>query len=83
MKEIDINKIKGLAGRLQDIIEGRLDKLEKRKEKQKVKQKELILTIAKRFFLRQVESRVIIKFIFTEITKNLRREHTFVALAPS
>lgn len=35
-------------------------------------QKELTLAIAKRFFLTQVESKEIIKFILTEITKNLR-----------
>ena len=36
-------------------------------------QKELILTIAKRFFLTQVESRDIIKFILSEITEDLKK----------
>ena len=36
-------------------------------------QGELILSIAKRFFLTQVESREIIKFILAEITKDLKK----------
>lgn len=42
-------------------------------------QQELTLGIAKRFFLTQVESREIIKFILTEITKDLKKgERTYL-----
>ena len=37
-------------------------------------QGDLILAIAKRFFLTQVESREIIKFILSNITEDLKRE---------
>ena len=36
-------------------------------------QKQLTQAVAKRFFLTQVESREIIKFILTEITKGLKK----------
>jgi len=38
-----------------------------------VNQKELTLAIAKRFFLTQVESHEIIKFILSEITEDLKK----------
>jgi len=50
-----------------------------------VNQKDLTLAVAKKFFLTQVESIEIIKFILANITQGLKtdKDSTFAASAPS